>query len=68
MPVSGMFYPNFSETEKVRVVRADEDRYRSRMKTLKNRSDQGHRHGFESGGKIFDSLHVGHWAVKALLR
>ena len=38
---SGMFYPDFSETEKVTVVRADEDRYRSRMKRLKNRSDQG---------------------------
>ena len=36
---SGMFYPGFSETEKVRVVRVDKVRYRSRMNRLENRSD-----------------------------
>jgi len=34
-----MFYTGFSEAEKVRVVRADKARYRSRMNRLKNRSD-----------------------------
>ena len=49
-----MFYPGFSETQEVRVVRADEARYRNRMKRLKNRS--GTLHMVKLTGPEFSSM------------
>ena len=49
-----MFYAGFSETKRVRVVRADEARYRNRMKRLKNRS--GTLHMVKLTGPEFSSM------------